>query len=603
MIYQLTKRLKPRIFKLLEILRNTTKNKFFGVGLIALLTIIYFFPLVIRLDSYNPGGDAMFNAWTLSRNHHCILGGCDDYSNGNIFFPNQDSMLYSETQLSAGLLTLPLHFINPNPVFANNVWTILSFFFSGWFMYLLAKILSKNNELFSILAGLVFEFAPFKLVAVSHLQNLSIFYLPLAILLIIKFLDTNKKRYIIGLLTTLVLLFYASWYQMVFALLALGAFLLFGLLFKYLNFKQFIILSSVVIFACLSTLPLALEYVKFSKNNNANFGLADQQLYASRIADYGIPQSGTVEGKLVRENIVKIKKNSYNPDSVSYHGFVLYLVFVGLLILAFLKRKSKSLKTSNKQVALFGAMGLAGLIVSLGPVLQITGNPVTYIDPIHGTKVVFALPYILVDKFAPQLSFIRAIGRASIVLLFALCAIVALLPIYLNAIRRLKKYKNYMYVLVVGLIIFELMPLSLLPLSKNPYSYNLEIPHVYKYIAAQNDLDNIIILASDYAYPGLGQRSSGVPRAPVFEQILWAGYHNKNIYNGYSGYFPENYASNYDDFLDFKPDDIAKLKEKNLRYILVDKFLSSTDPDLNKNVQSILSDKVYEDDRYALYKI
>jgi len=45
----------------------------------------------------------MFNAWTLARDHHCILHqACSNYSNGNIFYPNKDSMLYSETQYQRG---------------------------------------------------------------------------------------------------------------------------------------------------------------------------------------------------------------------------------------------------------------------------------------------------------------------------------------------------------------------------------------------------------------------------------------------------------------------------------------------------------------------
>src|SRR6266540_3265030 len=135
------------------------RRHWLGTLLILVATLIFFWPIVIRLDSYSDGGDSMFNAWTLARNHHCLQGeGCPNYADGNIYFPNKYSMLYSETQLSAGGVTLPLHWINNNPIFAFNVLMIVSFFLSGWFMYLLAKRLSRGNELFSILAGLIFEF-------------------------------------------------------------------------------------------------------------------------------------------------------------------------------------------------------------------------------------------------------------------------------------------------------------------------------------------------------------------------------------------------------------------------------------------------------------
>ncbi len=545
----------------------------------------------------------MFNAWTLARNHHCILRqGCTNYVDGNIFFPNKDSMLFSETQLSTGILTLPLHFINPNPIFANNVFTIVSFFLSGWFMYLLAKRLSKKNELFSIVSGLIFAFAPFKLVAVDHLQNQSIFYFPLIILLIIRYKDFGKKRILAGLFVALVLLFYASWYQMVFALIGIGSFLLGSLIFKYFEVKKILLLGLVVILATVSTLPLAIKYVEFSKSSGAKFSVPEQALYASRVTDYFIPQSETYLGQFVRE-FKPIARNSYNPDSVSYHSITLYLLSAIILFIAYIKRKNKKLKERNKLVAILFLVGFVGLILSLGPLLQFSQNPYTYVDNVHGTKVVFALPYVLFSILLPQLAFIRAVGRISVLFLFALSALLALLPVYVETFKIAYKYKTLMYVLLFGLLFFELFPTKQIGMSSNIHSYNLKIPAVYTYIKDQKDVNNIIILASDYAYPGVKKSKDNNFRTSVYEQVLWAGYHNKNIYNGYSGYFPKNYAKDYDDFLDFKPDDVAKLKAKKLRYILVDKFLSTSDTSLNDKISKILPMKAYEDTRYALYRI
>ena len=62
------------------------KKNWVGLVVILSLTVIFFGPVLIRASSYSEGGDAMFNAWTLSRNHHCILQqGCPNYSDGNIY--------------------------------------------------------------------------------------------------------------------------------------------------------------------------------------------------------------------------------------------------------------------------------------------------------------------------------------------------------------------------------------------------------------------------------------------------------------------------------------------------------------------------------------
>jgi hypothetical protein len=257
-------------------LLNFFKRNWLGTLVILTATLIFFWPVVTRISSYSEGGDAMFNAWTLARDHHCLMrDSCSSYSTSNIYFPHKDTMLYSETQLSAGFVTLPLYWINDNPLFSNNVLTIVSCFLAGWFMYLLAKYLSKGNEIFSILAGLIFEFAPFKMAAIWHLQNLSIFCLPLAILLIMKFFDTNNRKYLWGLGLTLIYQFYASWYQMVFVAIAVSILAICMLLIRYVNWRQALMVLAVLALAAISTLPLAEQYIRFSKTNKATFGIID----------------------------------------------------------------------------------------------------------------------------------------------------------------------------------------------------------------------------------------------------------------------------------------------------------------------------------------
>jgi len=575
------------------------KSNWKGLAVIFVATAIFFWPLIIHISNYSEGGDAMFNAWTLARDQHCILRqGCPVYSNANIYFPHKDTMLYSETQLSAGALTLPLYFINKNPIFSYNVMTIVSFLLAGWFMYLLAKRLSKRNELFSIMAALVFEFAPFKMAAVSHLQNLSIFYLPLVVLLILKYMDDRRKRWLALLFVALVLQFYASWYQMVFVLITLGVFLLCALLLKVAKPKIILIIGATILLSVITTLPLAKQYVRFSKANDATFKIDDQATYSSSLADYVIPNNGTLLGKAYYKLRPGAKVNSFNPDSYSYHGMILYVVALGLLIFGFPWRNRKRLleEREYKLLLTFVVIGITGFFISLGPLLKIKGNT-TYNGLADGLKVVIPLPYIIVDKLLPQLSFIRAIGRASVLTLFALCASLTLLPVVLKNSSLSKTWRLAVSGIVCLLIVVELLPVHRFGLTGNAYNYNLNIPKVYNFIKSNNDINNIVILNGDKDYP-----NAPIPVARA-EWVLWAGYDNKNIFNGYSGYTPPEYFSQYDDFVDFKPDDVAKMEALQIKYVLVDKQLSSSTPNLVNDVSSVLPTKVYEDQRYVLFKI
>lgn len=590
-------KLSPRVGSFLLRVKRLLKANWLGISIIVLATVIFFWPVIIRAGSYTDGGDAMFNAWTLARDQHCILRqDCPDYINGNIYFPHKDTMLYSETQLSAGLVTLPLYLINKNPIFSYNVWTIVSCLLSGLFMFFLAKYLSKGRNFLPIVAGLVFEFAPLKMAALGHLQNLSIFCLPLAVLLILKFLERRSKNYLWLLLLVLVYQFYASWYQMIFVLFAIGTMLLALYVFRLANWRRLLMVGAIVGLAALSTFPLAKEYMRFSKTNNASFGITEQTMFSSSVADYFIPQYNTLEGRIYYKERPTARVNAYNLDSYSYAGLILYTVAGATVLIAFIALCRRRAKRVDREVLVFASIGLVGLVASFGPLLKVTGS-FTYPSIVRGMELVIPMPYIIIDKLLPQLHFIRAVGRISVLFLFALCCLLAYLSLFLDRTSLSKLWKRIIQIAVVSLIIVELMPTKIIGISSNSYSYGLQVPDVYKFISKDQKINDIVVIRADADYP-----KAVIPTARA-EDVLWAGYHNRNIFNGYSGYEPPSYGKQYADFVDFQADDVPKLKKLGIDYVLVDKQLSTSNPQLSDTVNSILPNKVYEDNRYALFKI
>lgn len=561
-------------------------------------TASFLWPMFRHASTYSEGGDHMFNAWTLARNHHCILQeGCEKYSNGNIFFPNKDTMLYSETQLSAGILTLPLHVINPNPLFAVNIWHLMSALFSGFFMYLLARYLSKGNQAISILSGLIFEFAPTKISSMSHLQNLSIFYLPLIILMLLKYRDSGQRRYLglFGLFSSL--LFLASWYQMVFGLVVIVLFILFLVLQKTHRQKAKMLFFAVLV-ALLPTLPLAREYVRFSKETSAGFSINSQVEFSASINDYVLPYQETPLGALYYKLKPDAHRNSYNPDSFSYTGISLYIIALICLVLAVRKRKSQAYFAEHKLfIILLAITFVAGVIISLGPILKY-GTHSSF--PLQGVRVSIPAPYILVNTLLPQLSFIRAIGRASVIALFALCCALAIFGGYLQTIESRTKR------IVLTSLVFVVTSLDLLPIRQlvrmpfikmDPQRIGYTIPEVYRFVENNPQINNIVIVRTQKDYPNIG-----LPTARI-EDVLWSGYHNRNIFNGYSGYEPPAYKAGLKDYTDLQIDDVTEMKSQNLQYYLVDTLLSQDSPDILKNTESILGKSVYSDSRYSLFKI
>ncbi len=575
------------------------RRNFIGFVIIFIAVLVFFWPIVTRIDSYSEGGDPMFNAWTLARNHQCILGNnCPDYADGNIYFPNQNSMLYSETQLSAGILTLPLYFINDNPLFAYNVWTIASFMFGGWFMYMLAKYLSKGNELFSVASGLIFTLSPFKMSAVTHLQNLSIFYLPLLVLFILRYIETSQRRYLVGISIIGSLLFNASWYNLAFSFVTVSM-LIAGLwISRQLAWKKLTYLCLSLGIALATTIPVMVRYVSFSKAQGASFSLTEQALYASSVVDYFIPHNGTGLGMIAEAVKPGRYINSVSADSFSYHGVSLYFVAVLLLYMAVKQQKKKDPNSFNHRfVWSITAIAAVGFIFSLGPLLKITKS--YFYGPVleESFKVMLVGPYYLLLKILPELSFIRAVGRWSVLVLFALCCLLALFPLYRGYLPFSKQKIKLLSGFLLLFMVFELYPLHRVQMSSLPQAYNIEIPKVYEYVKSEPKIQNLIILNGDTEY------FSGKAIFERTSQVLWAGYHNKNLFNGYSGYTPNRYFEDLNDYTDPDKDDILELKKKNIDHILVDKKYAIVGPTISAKVDALTENKIYEDERYVLFSI
>jgi hypothetical protein len=412
--------------------------------------------------------------------------------------------------------------------------------------------------------------------------------LPLAILFILKYLDTKRRRYLAYLFLALVYVFYASWYQMVFTLMALGFVLLGQLWIKKTNFKALCICGLVVVAAVVATLTLAKEYLRFSKESGAEYTMEEKIINSSSVTDYFVPTPVTLSGKAFMAS-----GHGFGANTWSYPGISLYiLVIVGGLWLIVRQRKKIAAAFVKLYVA-FMAIGFVTFIISLGPVLRYKGH---HLYNVIGHEVVIPLPYVLIDKL-PMLGFMRQPARATMLVTFALCCLLALLAIPLAKEAFYKKHRFLINSGIVLLLIIDLLPLSLVSLDPHPHAYHPEVPKVYQYIKKNPEIDNIIILQAK-EYPNV---SFWFART---ENVLWAGYHNRNIFNGYSGYIPPTYEADYSDFVNLDADDPAQMKHFGLRYVIVDSELYTNKPEVLKKVPEILGDRpLYSDDRYKLYKL
>jgi hypothetical protein len=209
-----------------------------GLGLYLALALATTYPLWLHLNEAVPGdiGDPLLNTWILAWDAHALLARPLQLFDANLFYPLPNTLAYSEHLVSTALLAMPLNLASGEPVVAYNLSLLLSFPLAGLGMYLLVLHWTHRRGAAS-LAGLAFALAPYRLAAITHLQLLTIQWLPFSLLALDRLLEQpagetgrqiggNRRWSFVARLLSFVIFttwqVLASWYLAVFSGLVLG---------------------------------------------------------------------------------------------------------------------------------------------------------------------------------------------------------------------------------------------------------------------------------------------------------------------------------------------------------------------------------------------
>jgi hypothetical protein len=100
--------------------------------------------------------------------------------NANIFYPEPLTLAYSEHLFGQALQVLPIQALTGNILLSYNLLFISTFALSGLAVYVLVRDLT-DRPLAAFVAGLAFAYAPYRLGQISHLQVLSSYWMPFAL--------------------------------------------------------------------------------------------------------------------------------------------------------------------------------------------------------------------------------------------------------------------------------------------------------------------------------------------------------------------------------------------------------------------------------------
>jgi len=154
------------------------------------LTVVFTFPL-----AFHPGtiaradnGDGQFSIWNVAWVARALVVDPLHVFDANIFYPHTQTLAYSESNLGAGALAVPIYWTTRNVYAAHNVVLLLSFAVAGLGMYYLVRALTSDGRA-GAASGIAFAFCPYLSAHLPHMQLLWTAGLPFSALMFHRLAD------------------------------------------------------------------------------------------------------------------------------------------------------------------------------------------------------------------------------------------------------------------------------------------------------------------------------------------------------------------------------------------------------------------------------
>jgi len=147
------------------------------------LTAFLLSPLALNLGSVArlDNADAQLLIWNVAWVARTAVVDPLHVFDANIFHPHRWTLAYSESNLGAGLLAIPVYWATRNAYAAHNFVTLASFVLSGTATYYLVRRLARDRRAAAI-AGTCFAFTPYVFSHLPHIHLLMTAGLPLGML-------------------------------------------------------------------------------------------------------------------------------------------------------------------------------------------------------------------------------------------------------------------------------------------------------------------------------------------------------------------------------------------------------------------------------------
>lgn len=476
------------------------------------LTVAMLLPLATSGVFVPDSDDAYFSVWRLAWIAHQLPADPAHLFDANIFFPDRNTLAYSDAMLLIGAAGAPLFWAGFEPARVHNILLVLAFAGSMYAAFLLARRLTGDWRA-SLLAAVVFGLCPYRFAHIGHLELQAVLWMPLAMLSLHDLMAAPSWRaaFVLGLVLT-AQTFSSIYYGVFLALYAAAAFVI-QLLWNADRLKVARVSVGAIAPLLLVVAVYGPPYLESRRVLGARQA-AEIDRFSATPADYlsVSPQN-------------RVHRALGLPVSDDEHS-----LFPGITVL--LLAAAAFRRPVSREVWLYAALTLLAFDASLGP---------------HG--VFFAR----LGRVLPMLTSLRASARFAILVVMALAMLAAIATAGIN---RRWRFGGAMTLVATLLVVLEgyAWPLALRPATTTP-------SEVDRFLSTLSPDAAVVMLP--------------LPRPDalwLYETTyqLQSINHWRRLVNGYSGFVPEQYERTLHEMAGF-PDvrSAARLRALGVAVVVV----------------------------------
>ena len=253
------------------------------------LTAILCFPLSLEPSrrAFNLGADTRLFLWTLAWDAHALQDSPLALFDANIFYPEPNTLAFSEHLVGTAMLAAPLLWATDDPLFAMNVVLLLSTLLSGLGAYFLARCLGVGPY-GSMAAGIIFAFAPPRLFRLGQLHLATTQWMPFCLAFLHLYVAGGKSRHLMAAGCFFTMQALSGGYNGLFLLLAAGGLLLYLIILGAFRPNSRLLRDVAMVGALLAVLngPFLLPYLQARRDVGLQRSLQEAQEFSPNAASF-----------------------------------------------------------------------------------------------------------------------------------------------------------------------------------------------------------------------------------------------------------------------------------------------------------------------------